>query len=296
MWCRAVSSPPSDPRWWRAPAPAPARPFSSCRLCSASSSWGRTLSCWSCLSRDSPGCQWRRSDLSADLFSPRSRRGQRRWERAPCWCEVRYKLSPGHTGTLPAAGTLNSHLAFCRTLSCTTEINHPSENHEIDFHIRNYNSIFMADMTHFKPMKKDYFPGKPIKTIKSWMSCAKVKLTSGSGLRVNWWNKNERQNLVQMVMISTVGLQSYSYTHMRVSRHSSLKTIQTDILIFLCESWLTARPSQWAGCCPEIVIMPILPKNRWQWPDRNNRKQSAMMIFTIIWTGTTRPVASVYNF
>ena len=43
----------------------------------------------------------------------------------------------------------------------------------------------MADMTHFKPMKKDYFPGKPIKAIKSWMSCAKVKLTSGSGLRVN---------------------------------------------------------------------------------------------------------------
>ena len=43
-----------------------------------------------------------------------------------------------------------------------------------------FNSIILTDTTHFKPMKEDNFPGKPIKTIKSWMSCAKVKLTPGS--------------------------------------------------------------------------------------------------------------------
>ena len=40
----------------------------------------------------------------------------------------------------------------------------------------------------FKAIKKEVslnFPGKPIKAIKSWMSCAKVKLTPGSELRVN---------------------------------------------------------------------------------------------------------------
>ena len=48
--------------------------------------------------------------------------------------------------------------------------------------------IHETEPAQFKAIKKEVslnFPGKPIKAIKSWMSCAKVKLTPGSELRVN---------------------------------------------------------------------------------------------------------------